>query len=212
MIRAACLALIACPAGAEVLQMPQGCVPLASVQHRECQVSLYWRCGEAEGYTSASAGPDGLNWITRRGPTGQWQQMEHGPSGFAFVLEEARDPSDHGAVLARGVDAYDYTMVGPNGASELTYKGTNEDAGNARIGDQEVRVVAYDYQLSDQDGPVRRMQGRAYFWGHLPISISGSWEASDGGASLAEPVEIFTEGEPGFMEMAPRYDCGDQIS
>ena len=206
------LTLCAGTASAEVLTLPQGCTPIASVQHRGCQVSLFWECAGDEGYVTASADESGLLWATQRASTGQWTEMVHMPSGSGYVLGDARDPSDHRAIAADGQDAFDYTMVGTDGAMSLTYVGTNTNEGPGEIDGAPVIAVVYDYDLSGPEGPIRRMQGRAYLWSDRLISISGSWISSDGASAEVDPVEILTKGEPGFMDATPRYDCGEEMS
>ncbi len=199
-------------ASAEVLTLPDGCTPIASVQHRGCQVSLFWECVGDAGYVTASADESGMLWATQRAASGQWTEMIHMPSGSGYVLGEVRDPSDHAAIAADGSDAYDYTMDSPNGATSLTYTGTNTNVGPTDVDGEPVIAVTYDYVMSGPDGPIRQMQGRAYLWSDALISISGSWQSSDGASADVDPVEILTQGEAGFMDLTPRYDCGEELS
>ncbi len=212
MIRAAALVLSAAPAVAEVLVLPARCSPLLSVQHRECTVTLYWECKDEEGYSSADLTEDGINWITLRDPGGQWLRMTHLPTNFTFLPGDTPDPSDHRIVLSEGTDAYAYTMVSGDGQFAESYSGTNTLGATVTIDGETLREVSYDYIVTDAAGAeVRALTGTAYFWGDRPISIPGAWQGS-GMEGTAEPVEILTEGDPGFMEMTPEYDCGEVIS
>lgn len=214
MNRVALLALLAaCPAAAEVLVLPATCSPILSVQHRECVVTIYWECDGEDGYSSADVTQDGIGWITVRGAGGQWLRMTYLPTNFTYLPGDTPDPSDHRIVLSEGADTYVYTMTSGDGLYSETYTGTNTLGDAVTIDGEDLRAVRYDYIVTDPAGtPVRALTGTAYFWGERPISIPGPWQGDHAMSSAAEPVEILTEGEPGFMDTTPKYDCGEEMS
>ncbi len=222
MIRALALALAALaalpaagPAVAAPFVPPAGCVPLASVQHRLCEVSLYWRCGGQPGYVQATATADGLGWVTVRDGAGQWLEMRHLPSGFALRTQmPPADPSDHRALLDTGSDSYLYTMASDPEGGSVTYRGTNRVIGPAEIAGRPVTEIAFDYRTEDASGAVEGVfAGTAYLFGPDRLSIYATWARTDGADGRdALPVEILTEGQPGFMDATPRHDCGGEVS
>lgn len=212
-MRSVCLIFAALPVSAEVFQPPEGCSPLMSVQHRECSVSLYWDCKGQAGYWTAAVGEDGPLWITGRTETGQWTEMTYAATSFSLRAVEVLQPSDHRNLLAGRIDRYNYTMATPDGAFSETYVGQTDPDGRVVVDGEDLLRISYDYTVKSPEGSVvRSVTGFGYLLGDRPLSIAGSWQSSLGQSGAGEPVSILTEGEPGFMDMTPQYDCGDLTS
>lgn len=210
--------VLATPAGATDLPLPQGCEAFLTVQSRGCSVSVLWRCDVASGgdFTEASFGADGLEALVSYAAGYQWLESIYiWDSSREEFLPPAADPIDLATLLEAGIDTYDFAMrrSEPGRTYDIRVTGADALTGETIVIDgYTLDVVRTRLEIVDEAGAAEyRSEGTQYFsraLGHFFLGAETVW-GEDGRAADYDsaPVDFILPGEPGFGATTPLYEC-----
>lgn len=211
-------ALVAAPAVAEKLALPEACESFLMVQSKGCFVSMYARCdGAPEGtlfeFSYDGDGPYSRSVYDREF---QWLDTEYFTDGTRErLVDPGPDPVSLTDLLAAGEDTYDFTIreVGPDvdrklritGHDRLTGK-TAEIDGTALLR-TEFASKAVDADTGEEifsiEGRQFVLEGeRIFFLGTDTFTQDGdSWDNDN------SPMRFVRPGQVGFGWMTPQFEC-----
>lgn len=224
-MRAALLPLLLClpaaPAAAQAtepvqapvptLGLPAGCVPVLSVLDASCFWTHEMTCAGDPAGTRRTVMPHGHGaYIALTDAEGQWLESVDTFDGVLWRLGENRSPMLIRELLAAGTDSFDFTQTASDGAS-VRIEGQDSLTGETvTIDGRELRVLEYEYTVTDASGAVTRhvrgtnhlsVEPPAYFGGVEEdlLGQSASWDTT--------PVDFVAHGEPGFLSAYSPDDC-----
>lgn len=209
------------PATAANFTPPEGCAAFLSVQSRGCTVSHYWICeGDPEGtHWRISFDQEGAFHLSFTDQEFRWLKSFDLRSDLDTVLVEPEtDPASLSELLETGRDTMTFTLRrSQDGFSdERAYTGFDALTGQQVIVDGlTLEQTEFAYQYDGPDGPVRT-RGNQFVSRDLRIFFGGVEEvilpSGETIAYDASPVEFAREGEAGFLDSQPRFDCGEIVS
>lgn len=208
----------ATPASAGTFTPPPGCTGYLTVQSKGCKVSNHFTCaGDPEGHQwRVDFGSDGPYFASRTDAEAQWiQSIELGEGRSRFLMPDPADPASLSALLAEGIDTYDFRLEGRGGISVV--RGYDMLTGRTvTIDGVPLLETEFRYEETREDGTlVQRARGNEYVHPDWRIFLSGPSEV-DGGDGFRpldmSPVLFVLPGEPGFFSDVPQFDCAAQMS
>lgn len=213
MIRVLALILLAGPVAAGKFTPPQGCTASLTVQSRSCVVEHLWTCsGDAAGMQwRAEMDQRGLVYVGQIDAEAQWVQSFFLISGEKETLiSPASDPASFSALLAQGIDTYDFRLN--------TEKGIHRVVGFDRLADRNVVIdgeplhrTEYSIRKTDANGQLIYEAEGSEFVSEIHgrfFSGTGDVTGPDTGYSYdSRPVDFIYPGEPGFLADTPLYGC-----
>lgn len=218
---AAILICLAAPAAAQDrMSLPAGCEAYLTVQMRSCVVSHHFTCaGEPKGHQRrVDVIEDGVVYSGLIDSEAQWLRSYYPFSDdVEELLPDPADPASFTRLVETGLDTYDFRTVSPIGG-EQRYVGQDSLTGERVVIDG-VTLLRTEYRIRqiDESGEVVwRAAGSEYISEEWRMFLSGTgeaWTPEDGTYSVDDtPVEFVFPGEPGFLTMRPKYDCGAIMS
>ena len=217
------LCLVATPSVAQdgpTFVVPSGCEAFLTVQSRECTVTHYWTCeADAPGvFWNVSLDADGPFYLSQSDDQYRWLQGFSLRSDSQSRLMSEADPASLDELFETGRDEMVFTLERTeNGVTfEREYEGFDEISGvEVEIDGEALLLTEFAYEYETEDG-IRRTEGnqflsaeRRLFFGGVETVTLPSGEAFEADRS---PREFIDPGEPGFLSMIPRYECGDTLS
>ncbi len=216
----AALSLCAAPALAQdTFSLPAGCDAYLTIQSRECTVSHHFTCeGDPEGHQRrVDLGEEGMLYVGTIDAETQWIQSYFTTTGHWEVLEDSpADRASFSELLQSGEDTYDFVTLsdelGPTryvGRDALT--GVIEVIDGVTLQQTEYAIVAYGPNGEE----FWRSSGNEWISEDYRMFLSGistvttpdeTWDSDE------SPVEFIFPGEPGFLSVHPKYDCGVMMS
>lgn len=215
------LICLAGPAAAqEQLALPAGCEAYVTVQLKGCVVSHHYTCArDPEGHQRrVDIIEEGVVYSGVIDHETQWLQSYFPMSDdFEQLLPDPADPASFTELVETGSDSYDFEI-------ESMVYGVSRYVGGDRLTGESVTIdgVALqrtEYRIEQFDGRgevIWRSSGSEFISEEWRVFLSGagmSWTPGDGSQSYDEtPVEFIFPGEPGFLSMSPKYECGAVMS
>jgi hypothetical protein len=210
---------VAAAQGSPTFALPAGCEAFLTVQSKGCIVSHYFTCeGDAEGWQRrVDMTMDGPVYAATTDAETQWIENIDLSSGIVERLEEApRDRASFSTLIEEGTDTYDFRTLSEQ-VGEQRYVGFDALTGETEVIDgveldqTEYRITAYDATgevMWESKG--RQWISRAY---GMFLSGQSAYVSPQGGFELDNtPVSFILPGEPGFLAVWPRHDCGETAS
>lgn len=200
--------------------VPSGCEAFLTVQSRECTVAHYWTCAAEEDglFWRVSVDADGPFYLSQSDTQYRWLQGFSLRSDSQSALISEVDPASLDELFATGRDDMEFTLERTeNGVTfERTYEGFDAVTGTeVEIDGETLMLTEFAYEFETEDGTRRTFgnqflsQDRRLFFGGIETTVLPSGEAFEADRS---PREFINPGEPGFLSMTPRYDCGEIMS
>lgn len=212
---------LAVPASAQgVFHLPEGCEAFVTVQQRSCIVSHHFTCADdPEGWQRrVDLDDEGLIYTGAIDAETRWVESVSPRSGIVEVLgDDARDPASFTALLADGVDTFDFTTRTEPDGIVTRFIGQDRLTGEQVVIDG-VTLDHTEFALTGQDesgAEVWRAEGAEYIQRDWRMFISGTRTTTVGDESWdsdASPMAFIFPGEPGFLATSPRHDCGALMS
>lgn len=217
---AAIAAAPAFPVFAADFEAPEGCETFLTVQSKSCTVSNLYRCdGDEKGaFSEAVFGGNGLNSLVSYDAHYQWLDARYMWDQSREVFSPpAEDAIDIQTLIRDGVDTFRFTLhrTAPGEDREVTVVGADVLTEETRtIDGVELAVVNTDLQILAEDGTVEyHARGIQYLniqTGHFFLGQEEVIDA-DGTATPYDnsPVDFIHEGEAGFAQTVPLYECDE---
>ncbi len=208
--------LLAAPAMAQTLGLPDGCTAYLTVQGTQCNVTHYITCaGDPPGQQYAvDMYADGGDYINVLDAEAQWVMSVDGPAGTTDRLGlDPIDPSLISELIDTGKDSYDFTTVADDGTvtrfvgkEALTGQTVMIDGVSLLETRNEIRAV-------DASGAeLWRNSGTEYVnpdW-HIYLAGQTDWVVpTDAYSTDGTPVDFVFPGDPGFLTTAAAFGCVD---
>jgi hypothetical protein len=199
--------------------LPQGCTAYLTIQSRSCQVSHHFTCaGDPEGWQRrVDMDEDGVTYFGAIDAETQWVESTHVLAGHSERLEDKpADPASFSSLTATGVDSYDFQTISPE-IGVQRFVGQDRLTGETEVIDGvTLDVTNYAISAFDANGvEMWRSEGREYISRDFRMFLSGQstiTTAAESWDSNGTPMEFIFPGEPGFLSVSPKHDCGAVIS
>ncbi|RYG91231.1 hypothetical protein EU803_09025 [Loktanella sp. IMCC34160] len=205
--------------GPQAFQLPEGCEGFVTVQKRDCSVSNHFICDfDPQGHQRrADFDERGMTYVGRIDEETRWIESFHVLAGEGErLLQGEVDPASFSALLADGVDTYDFR-------TETERSGIYHFVGQDRLTGRQVTIdgVTLDeteYQIaafSAEGVELWRSAGNEFIHRDWRMFLSGTSTlvTSEGAFDTDDtPVEFIFPGEPGFMSINPKHGCGAMLS
>lgn len=205
----------------ELFQVPAGCTAFLTVQSRGCMVSHHWTCeGDPAGtHWRASLDEDSPFYVSFTDAEFRWlRSWDLRGGGQSVLIEPEEDPASLTELLAGGTDSMVFSLRTESrwGVTQRDYTGFDRLTGDEVVVDGRPLLVtefAYQYPV---DGGTRRVQGNQFVHRDWRLFFGGIETVTEPDGSTFEydnsPMEFAEPGEPGFLTLQPRYDCGAMMS
>lgn len=210
----AALCLLPCAPVVAEPTFPEGCAPLVTVQNTDCEVDIYLACTAPERVRVQNYGPDGLDLVEEMTP--DWSLKfsvdASGMSGLV-VREGPQEPLSGRAVLEGGISEFSYPVdfylgrpepirTRLTGAFRMTNRETELDGYALRRIETRMTVALGENALETiQTGYYSDAFG-IFMEGPGSLRVGENVQQVDKG-----PAKIIAPGEPGFLSVAPLFNC-----
>lgn len=197
---------------------PAGCSLQMTVQNRGCTVSQYYRCdADPEGYQrSAIFGQDGLTHLSTIDAETRWIASESPMSGLGDnLVEEAEDHASFSGLLKDGRDEFDFWTLSSDGM-RLHHQGHDILTGETvEVDGQPLERTRFQLTTRSENGEVLiERQGQQFISREFGRFFGGLETSTDWTGARREtndsPVLFTFQGEAGFGDTTPQFDC-DQL-
>ena len=215
---ASALVMLASPAAAGGIKVPEGCEAFLTVQQKGCGVSHYWRC---------AAAPEGTLWEAHYDAEGmfslsvydrefQWLDSQHFRDGTReYLAGTPPDPASLSELLATGQDNYAFVIheTGPDGERDVVHQGYDAYTGRTVTIDGELLhetefvSSALDAETGEE---IFAVAGNQYVLEEDRLFLLGPDRFLRDGEEISNdfsPVRFIRPGEAGFLDMIPLYGC-----
>lgn len=209
-------ALLATPALAGTVPLPENCAGVLTVQLRQCVVEHVVQCDDL---------PAGEKWMFSHIPGGRFAYTRYDRNfspleRINWVTGEielpdgpAPDPLNIEELLETGLDTYEANFTSSlNG--DTTIKGFDRlTGGEVEIDGRRLQLTEFEYVKTDQSGKViASYSGNQFLDAELNVIFAGSFtdRLNEAGFSNFSPMDFSLPGEAGFLNDTPRYECGLQ--
>ncbi len=217
-----CLALVPVAAlaqGGPTFALPAGCEAFLTVQSKGCMVTHYFTCeGDPEGWQRrVDMVMDGPTYAATVDTETQWIESADLSSGVMERLEkEPRDRASFSVLIEEGTDTYDFRTLSDQ-VGEQRYVGFDALTGVTQVIDG-VALDQTEYKVTAYDAAGEVMwesEGRQWISRDYRMFLSGqsAYTSPRGDFEVDNtPVDFILPGEPGFLGLWPRHDCGETAS
>jgi hypothetical protein len=199
--------------------LPAGCTAFVTVQKADCTLSHHFTCeGDPEGYQRrVELDETGLTFYGTINAETQWVQSYHARAGVTErLMDNATDPASFTALLADGVDTYDFRVMDDAGLM-THFIGEDRLTGETTVIDG-VTLRNTEYRIRALDGAgteIWRAAGNEYIhpdWRLFLSATSKVQNSTDSFESDDHPVEFAFPDEAGFLASKPKFGCNAVMS
>lgn len=213
-----CFALLATPALADQLRLPDGCTGLVSIQAKDCTVSHYYRCeGEPEGWTHrVDMSEDGLDFSSYTDDEARWVESVSAHDGLVDRLGNETDPASLSGLIASGRDDWDFFVLSNNGVKQRFIGHDALTGEDVVIDGVTLKRTEFSMRVENSQGDfLWSSEGREYVAPQWNIFIGGIREVNGPNGTFTRdgsPARIIQPGQEGFLARDPIYGCGVMMS
>ncbi|MBM3604930.1 MAG: hypothetical protein FJX25_09270 [Alphaproteobacteria bacterium] len=210
--------LTALPGQAATFTPPAGCALQMTVQNRGCTVSQYYLCeADPEGHQrSAIFGMDGLSHLSTIDAETRWIESRNPQAGLSDTLvEEAENHASFSTLLETGRDDFDFWTLSSDGM-RLHHQGHDILTGETvEVDGQPLERTRFQLTTRSENGEILiERQGQQFISREFGRFFGGVETSTDWTGARREtndsPVLFTFQGEAGFGDTTPQFDC-DQL-
>ena len=198
--------------------VPEGCSAYLTVMQRGCRVEHHYTC-EATGtdrwrVVLTETGPV---YLSRIDAEAQWVSSWPLPVGDETrTLFPAKDPASMTTLLETGFDDFDFEQQRPDGRIERVTGSDRVVARDVVIDGEPLYQTEFSVTYRNEGGELLgTYEGREYASPRHRRFFAGRGRSAFGDVVTEfdrTPQEFIYPGEPGFLSVTPRYDCGMMMS